>query len=167
MSASFARLSISSLSSSSVHRASIANAVVCVSIMISTVVFSSGLVMFSFSRVLWMSLAALSVAGWGMMVTMASSNTVIQTIVDEEKRGRVMSFYSIAFQGIAPFGSLFAGMIANRVGPPLTLALRLSWRLMKSKGQRPIADAVVKTSTQARSSAGAFGAITCTRNGAL
>jgi MFS family permease len=92
-------------------------------IMISTVVFSSGLVMFSFSRILWMSLVALSVAGWGMMVTMASSNTVIQTIVDEEKRGRVMSFYTMAFLGTAPFGSLFAGSLSARYGAPHTVLL--------------------------------------------
>jgi MFS family permease len=92
-------------------------------IMISTVIFSSGLVMFSFSRVLWMSLAALAVAGWGMMVTMASSNTVIQTIVDEEKRGRVMSFYTMAFLGTAPFGSLFAGSLSARFGAPHTVLL--------------------------------------------
>jgi MFS family permease len=92
-------------------------------IMISTVVFSCGLVMFSFSRVLWMSLVALAIAGWGMMVTMASSNTVIQTIVDEEKRGRVMSFYTMAFLGTAPFGSLFAGTLSARFGAPQTVLL--------------------------------------------
>jgi len=92
-------------------------------IMISTVIFSSGLVLFSFSRVLWMSLVALAITGWGMMVTMASSNTVIQTIVDEEKRGRVMSFYTMAFLGTAPFGSLFAGSLSARFGAPHTVLL--------------------------------------------
>jgi predicted MFS family arabinose efflux permease len=58
-----------------------------------------------------------------MMQTMAASNTVLQTIVDEDKRGRVMSFYSMAFQGITPFGSLFAGMVASRIGAPYTLAI--------------------------------------------
>jgi MFS family permease len=55
------------------------------------------------------------------MVQMASSNTVIQTIVDDEKRGRVMSFYMMAFLGTAPFGSLIAGTLSSRIGAPRTL----------------------------------------------
>jgi MFS family permease len=90
-------------------------------ILISTAMFSVGLVMFSFSRVLWVSLVTLAVAGCGMMVTMASSNTVIQTIVDEEKRGRVMSFYTMSFLGTAPFGSLVAGSLSARFGAPHTV----------------------------------------------
>ncbi|WP_199898544.1 MFS transporter [Prolixibacter bellariivorans] len=58
-----------------------------------------------------------------MMLTMASSNTIIQTVVDDSKRGRVMSFYAMAFMGTAPFGSLFAGAVAKVVGAPLTLAI--------------------------------------------
>jgi MFS family permease len=54
---------------------------------------------------------------------MASSNTVIQTIVDDEKRGRVMSFYMMAFLGTAPFGSLMAGWLSSRIGAPETLLL--------------------------------------------
>ena len=56
-----------------------------------------------------------------MMVMMASTNTVIQTIVDEEKRGRVMSFYTMAFLGTAPFGSLLAGWLSTRIGAPETV----------------------------------------------
>jgi MFS family permease len=52
---------------------------------------------------------------------MASSNTILQTIVEENKRGRVMAYYSMAFQGVAPFGSLAAGAIAAKVGAPLTI----------------------------------------------
>ncbi len=52
---------------------------------------------------------------------MAASNTVLQTIVDEDKRGRVMSFYTMAFMGTAPFGSLLAGAVADRIGAPHTL----------------------------------------------
>jgi len=52
---------------------------------------------------------------------MAASNTVLQTIVDEDKRGRVMSFYTMAFMGTAPFGSLLAGSVAERIGAPHTL----------------------------------------------
>jgi MFS family permease len=55
------------------------------------------------------------------MVQMAASNTIIQTIVDDEKRGRVMSFYTMAFLGTAPFGSLIAGWMSARLGAPQTL----------------------------------------------
>jgi MFS family permease len=92
-------------------------------ILISTAVFSSGLVMFSFSRVLWLSVGTLAVAGCGMMVMMASANTVIQTIADEGMRGRVMSFYTMSFLGTAPFGSLFAGALSARIGAPYTVLL--------------------------------------------
>jgi MFS family permease len=58
-----------------------------------------------------------------MMQQMAASNTILQTIVDEDKRGRVMSFYSMAFQGMAPFGSLLAGYLAARLGAPHTVMI--------------------------------------------
>ena len=61
--------------------------------------------------------------GFGMMQEMAASNTVLQTIVDDDKRGRVMSFYSMAIMGMTPFGSLFAGIVAARIGAPYTLAI--------------------------------------------
>jgi MFS family permease len=83
--------------------------------------FGAGLIAFSFARVLWLSLALMVVTGLGFMVQMAVSNTVLQTIVDEDKRGRVMSFYTIAFMGTAPFGSLLAGTVAERIGAPHTL----------------------------------------------
>ena len=60
-------------------------------------------------------------AGFGMMVQMASSNTILQTIVEDDKRGRVMSFYSMAFMGMAPFGSLLAGAVAEKIGVSYTL----------------------------------------------
>jgi MFS family permease len=63
------------------------------------------------------------VTGFGMIVCMASCNTIVQTIVDEDKRGRVMSFYAIAFIGMAPLGSLLGGSIASKIGAPFTLAL--------------------------------------------
>jgi MFS family permease len=65
----------------------------------------------------------LAVAGFGMMSQMASSNTVLQTLVDDDKRGRVMSLYSMSYIGMTPVGSLFAGSLAARVGAPLTIAL--------------------------------------------
>ena len=83
--------------------------------------FGAGLIAFSFSRIVWVSLVLMVVTGLGFMVQMATSNTLIQTIVDEDKRGRVMSFYTMAFMGTAPFGSLLAGSLADRIGAPETL----------------------------------------------
>jgi len=83
--------------------------------------FGAGLIMFSFSRVIWLSLLLMVVSGLGFMIQMAVSNTILQTIVDEDKRGRVMSFYTMAFMGTAPFGSLLAGSVADRIGAPHTL----------------------------------------------
>jgi MFS family permease len=85
--------------------------------------FGVGLILFSLSRTLWLSLALLFVVGLGMMVETASSNTILQTIVDDDKRGRVMSFYTTAFLGMTPFGSLLAGQMASRIGAPLTIML--------------------------------------------
>jgi MFS family permease len=90
-------------------------------ILYATGLFGLGLAGFSFSRVLWLSVPCLMVAGFGMMVQFASSNTVIQTIVDDEKRGRVMSFYTMCFLGTAPFGSLLAGSLSARIGAPHTV----------------------------------------------
>lgn len=86
-------------------------------------IFAFGLIAFSFSRVLWLSLLLLAIAGFGFMVHMAVSNTVIQTIVEDDKRGRVMSFYMMAFMGVAPMGSLLAGFLASTIGAPHTLVL--------------------------------------------
>jgi MFS family permease len=90
-------------------------------ISLSAAAFGVGLVLFSHSGWLWVSLPLMFVTGMGMMVQMAASNTVLQTIVDEDKRGRVMSFYAMAFVGTAPFGSLLAGSVADRIGAPDTL----------------------------------------------
>jgi len=84
-------------------------------------VFGAGLIAFSFTRLLWLSLILMIATGLGFMVQMAVSNTVLQTIVDEDKRGRVMSFYTMAFMGTAPFGSLLAGSVADHIGAPHTL----------------------------------------------
>jgi MFS family permease len=65
----------------------------------------------------------LALAGFGMMAQMASSNTVLQTLVDDDKRGRVMSLYSMSYIGMAPLGSLLAGSLAARIGAPATIAL--------------------------------------------
>ncbi len=84
--------------------------------------FGAGLIGFSLSRSLWLSLLLLLATGTGFMVQMAASNTVLQTLVEDDKRGRVMSFYMMAFMGTAPFGSLLAGGVAHRIGAPATLA---------------------------------------------
>ena len=88
-----------------------------------TALFGAALIAFSFSKMLWLSILLLPIAGFGMMQQLASSNTVLQTIVDDEKRGRVMAFYSMAFQGMAPFGSLLAGSLAARAGAPITVTV--------------------------------------------
>jgi MFS family permease len=84
-------------------------------------VFGAGLIAFSAAPVAWLAIPCLVLTGFGFMVQMASSNTIIQTIVDDEKRGRVMSFYMMAFLGTAPFGSLIAGWMSSRIGPAHTL----------------------------------------------
>src|SRR6266513_356914 len=72
-------------------------------------------------RVLWVSLLLLPVVGGGMMVETAATNTILQTIVEEQMRGRVMSFYTMAFLGTAPLGSLIAGVAADRIGAAKTI----------------------------------------------
>ena len=92
-------------------------------IAVSSGLFGAGLVAFSFSRELWLSMAVIFVSGFSMMVVMASSNTILQTIVEDDKRGRVMSFYVMAFIGTAPFGSLLAGDLATRIGAPRVMLM--------------------------------------------
>jgi len=88
-----------------------------------TAVFGVGLVAFSLSRNIWLSYMFAMVGGYGMIVQMASSNTVLQTIVDDDKRGRVMSFYTMSFMGMVPLGNLLAGALASTVGAPNTLMI--------------------------------------------
>ncbi len=90
-------------------------------ISVAAVLFGVGLIGFSRSHVLALSLALMVVTGAGFMVQMASSNTVLQTVVTEEMRGRLMAFYTMAFMGTAPFGSLIAGAVADRIGAPNTI----------------------------------------------
>lgn len=92
-------------------------------IVISSNLFGIGLIGFSLSRLFWLSLLMMLLTGFGMMVEMASSNTVLQTIVEEDKRGRIMSFYTMAFMGMVPFGSLLAGTLANNIGAPNTVMI--------------------------------------------
>lgn len=78
---------------------------------------------FALSTILWLSLLMMFVAGIGVMTTTASINTILQTIVEEDKRGRIMSMYTMAFMGMTPFGSLLAGAAADYIGAPFTVAI--------------------------------------------
>ena len=83
---------------------------------ITSLTFGAALIAFAFSQVFWLSMVLMLLVGFSMMQVIASGNTILQTIVDEDKRGRVMSFYTLAFIGAAPIGSLLAGALANQVG---------------------------------------------------
>jgi MFS family permease len=90
-------------------------------IAVSAGLFGSGLVLLGLSRSLGISLLLMAVTGFGMMQQMAASNTILQTIAADDKRGRVMSFYTLAILGMNPIGSLLAGTVASRVGVPATM----------------------------------------------
>jgi len=90
---------------------------------IATLLFSAAVIGFSFSTVLWLSMIFIFLAGMGMMLQTASSNTILQTIVSDEMRGRIMSLYIMAFIGMAPFGSLLAGFLASRIDAQNTLRI--------------------------------------------
>jgi MFS family permease len=88
---------------------------------IAAAVFGIGLVSFGLSHNQWLSLLLMLVTGIGMMQGMTASNTIIQTLVPEDKRGRVMSYYTVAFVGMAPFGSLLAGALGHTIGSQRTV----------------------------------------------
>jgi len=90
---------------------------------IATACFGGALIAFSFSPSFWLSAALLVPVGAAMIVEMAASNTLIQAMVPNVLRGRVMAVYSMMFMGMAPFGALFAGWLAERIGAPYTVAL--------------------------------------------
>ncbi len=85
--------------------------------------FGTGLVVFGFSHWFWFSMLLMVIVGFGMIQGLTASNTIIQTLVPEDKRGRVMSYYTAAFVGMAPFGSLLAGALAHWIGAPHTVML--------------------------------------------
>ena len=87
----------------------------------SALLFGTGLILLSFSRVFSLSLVLMVFIGLGMMMQAAASNIIIQTITEDDKRGRVMGFYSMAIMGTAPFGSLIAGWLAKVIGTPWTI----------------------------------------------
>jgi MFS family permease len=92
-------------------------------ILLGSAFFGAGLIGLSFSRSLWFSLFTMVVAGFGMMTSLTSCNTMLQTTVDEDKRGRVMSLYAMGFQGMTPFGNIMAGSCAHQLGTPVTVLL--------------------------------------------
>ncbi len=90
-------------------------------IQIASAMFGGGLILFGMSHTLWLSMLLMVFVGFGMLQAASASNTVIQTLVPEDKRGRVMSYYTMAFVGSAPFGSLLAGTLAHWIGAPHTV----------------------------------------------
>jgi MFS family permease len=90
-------------------------------IAISAALFGGGLMVLGISRSLTISLLLMTITGFGMMQQMAASNTILQTIAADDKRGRVMSFYTLAILGMNPIGSLLAGAVAARIGVPATM----------------------------------------------
>lgn len=90
-------------------------------IFVSSLIFSLSLLVFSLSRNLLLSLASLYFAGLGMMVQLATSSTLLQSVIQDDKRGRIMGFYTMAFMGFLPFGSLLSGWLADYVGPANSL----------------------------------------------
>ena len=91
--------------------------------LIGTLTFGVTLVLFSLVKTVWLAAPLLAFAGAGFIVQMASTNTIIQTIVEERFRGRVMAFYTMAFFGTVPIGSLLSGLAAEHVGAPMTIRL--------------------------------------------
>ncbi len=85
--------------------------------------FGITLVLFGLSKNLWLSVVILAFVGFSMMIQLASSNTVLQSIIEDSKRGRVMSLYAMALMGVSPFGSLLAGALANKIGAPNTIII--------------------------------------------
>ena len=86
-------------------------------------IFGAGLIAMSMASSFAPAAICIATASFGMITQMAASNTIIQTVVADDKRGRVMAFYALAFMGMAPFGSLLAGWLANRAGAPHTIFL--------------------------------------------
>ena len=90
---------------------------------ISAGIFGLGLMLFSISRVFWISFCLLIPVGFGMMVHLALTNTILRTVVADDMRGRVMSFFAMAFMGTVPLGSLMAGWLADSIGVSWTLII--------------------------------------------
>src|SRR5258708_6585972 len=90
---------------------------------IAAAMLGGSLILFGTSHTLWLSLTLMCFVGFGLMQSAAVSNTIVQSLVPEDKRARVMSYYTMAFFGAAPFGSLLTGALAHRIGAPHTVIL--------------------------------------------
>lgn len=101
-------------------------------IAVAPALFGAGLIIFSLSSLLWLSLLAMLLVGFSSILQAASSNTVLQTIVEEDKRGRVMSLYVMSLIGTVTFGNLVAGSLASKIGAPNTLILGGSFCILGS-----------------------------------
>ncbi len=89
----------------------------------SPAILGIGLIIFSQSRLLWLSLLMMLIIGCGSILQIASSNTILQTLVEDDKRGRLMSLYTMAFLGTLPFGNLAAGALSSKIGAPNTVMI--------------------------------------------
>jgi predicted MFS family arabinose efflux permease len=92
-------------------------------ISVALLIFGSSLILFSFTQTLFFAILMILPIGFGMMVHMVSTNTVIQTIVEEDKRGRVMSLYVMSFVGVMPIGGLLSGALATKIGVAWTIRI--------------------------------------------
>jgi len=90
-------------------------------VQIGAAILGTGLILFGLSHTLWLSLILMVFVGFGLMQCASGANTIIQSLVTDDKRARVMSYYTMAFFGAAPFGSLFAGALAHSIGAPHTV----------------------------------------------
>jgi MFS family permease len=90
---------------------------------IAGVIFGLSLIGFGISKNLYFSIIIIMVSGFGMLLQIAASNTLLQTITEDDKRGRVMSFFTMAFIGMSPFGNLIAGVLADKIGAPNTVMI--------------------------------------------
>ncbi|HEY4799790.1 MAG TPA: MFS transporter, partial [Bacteroidia bacterium] len=92
-------------------------------IAVATCIFGTAMILFSLSKIPLVSYLMLCFVGFGLITQMAASNTILQSIVEEDKRGRIMSLFAVSGIGMMPFGSLYSGMLAGQMGAPLTLII--------------------------------------------
>jgi predicted MFS family arabinose efflux permease len=92
-------------------------------VQLASALLGTALMLFGLSQTFWLSIVLMVMVGFGLMQAAAASNTIIQSLVPEDKRARAMSYYATAFFGAAPFGSLFAGALASRIGAPTTVII--------------------------------------------
>lgn len=116
-------------------------------VLVAAAMLGVGLVLLGLSDTEWISLVLMVVIGFGMMQVAAASNTIIQSLVPEDKRARAMGYYTMAFFGAAPFGSLMAGTLAHRLGAPHTVMITGAFCLLGALWyglELPAVDAVIR-----------------------